>query len=420
MQAFLIWDSAMKIAVIGAGPAGIFGAISAATHNPSAEIAVLEATRQPLAKILISGGGRCNVTHHCFDPAELIKSYPRGSKELRGPFSHFQPRDNVSWFEKHGVRLKIEEDGRIFPASDKSATIANCLLDAAASLGISIRLGSGVKSIEYIIAGGKPPHFEVKIRPNIIELFDRVLLATGGAPQGHRLAETLGHTIIPCVPSLFTFNIADPRLEGLSGVSFKNVKLTLNCDRARKLEQTGDIIVTHWGISGPAVLKLSSWGARALHENKYQADLLINFLPSQTPNRLYQNILDFKKQNGKKRVFSGGPFPLPSRYWRRIVLISGVGKETTWTNLTRDAMKSLINELTNGLFHIDGKGIFKEEFVTCGGINLKEVDFRTMQSKICPGLFFAGEILDIDGLTGGFNFQNAWTTGWLAGANVCR
>ncbi len=408
----------MRIAVIGAGPAGVFGAISAATHNPSAEIAILEATKQPLSKVRISGGGRCNVTNHCFDPAELVKYYPRGNKELRGSFSRFQPRDTVAWFEKHGVPLKVEDDGRMFPITDKSSTIIDCLLNIAATNKIKIRLGARVKSIETISQDVKPPQFEIKFQNGVREQYDRALLATGGNTQGHHLAETLGHTIVPCVPSLFTFKVADPRLDGLSGISFENVKLTLTTNDKKKLEQAGALLITHWGLSGPAVLKLSAWGARILHDNSYQAELAVNLLPNYSSEQLYQMLIVCKEQNGKKRVQGVNVLPVPRRYWSRIVQLTGVAEDTAWMNMTRSAMKSIIAELTHGRFAISGKGVFKDEFVTCGGVSLKEVDFRTLQSKRCPGLYFAGEILDIDGLTGGFNFQNAWTTGWIAGLSM--
>lgn len=408
----------MRIAVAGGGAAGFFGAISAATHNPSAEIVLLEATHQPLNKVRISGGGRCNVTYHCFDPLELAKGYPRGSKELLGPFSRFQPRDTLAWFEKQGVRLKTEGDGRIFPVTDQSSTVVDCLMNTARNLGVQIRLGAGVKSIQTVADAKNTPQFKIELHNGVKERFDRVLLTTGNSPQGHRLAEALGHNIVPCVPSLFTFKISDSRLEGLAGISFEKVKLTLTDGEGNELEQTGPLLITHWGLSGPSVLKLSAWGARMLHKSHYQAGLVVNLQPDFSTEELYRMLVAYKEENSKKRVSTEPVFSIPGRYWSRIVQFVGIAEETTWTNLTREAMSALLSELTGGCLAVSGKGIFKEEFVTCGGVNLKEVDFKTMQSKLCPGLYLAGEILDIDGITGGFNFQSAWTTGWIAGMSM--
>lgn len=408
----------VRIAVAGGGAAGFFGAISAATRNSSVEIVLFEATHQPLNKVRISGGGRCNVTHHCFDPLELAKSYPRGNKELLGPFSRFQPSDTVAWFEKQGVRLKVEEDGRIFPVTDQSSTVVNCLLNKARALRVQIRLGARVKSIQKVVIEKNAQQFEIELQDGMRERYDRVLLATGSSPHGHRLAEALGHTIVPCVPSLFTFKVTDSRLDGLAGISFKKVKLVLTDSDKNQLEQTGDLLITHWGLSGPAVLKLSAWGARMLRQSNYQAELVVNLLPDYSAYQLYRELLAYKEQNSKKRVQKETGFPVPSRYWSRIVQFVGIAEETTWTNISKDTMTALVSELTGGHFTVSGKGIFKEEFVTCGGVNLKEVDFKTMQSKLTPGLYFAGEILDIDGITGGFNFQSAWTTGWIAGLSM--
>jgi len=408
----------VRIAVAGGGASGFFGAISAATHNPSAEIVLLEATHQPLNKVRISGGGRCNVTYHCFDPLELAQGYPRGSQELLGLFSRFQPRDTMAWFEKQGVRLKTEEDGRIFPVTDQSSTVVDCLLNTARALGVQIRLGARVKSIQKVADAKNTPQFEIELQNGVRERFDRVLLTTGNSPHGHRLAEALGHNIVPCVPSLFTFKITDSRLEGLAGISFEKVKLTLSDSERSELEQTGPLLITHWGLSGPAVLKLSAWGARMLHQSHYQAELVVNLLPDYSAEELYRMLLAYKEQNSKKRVSTEPVFSVPGRYWSRIVQFVGIAEETTWTNLTKESLTALLSELTGGCFAISGKGIFKEEFVTCGGVNLKEVDFKTMQSKVSPGLYLAGEILDIDGITGGFNFQSAWTTGWIAGMSM--
>jgi predicted Rossmann fold flavoprotein len=408
----------VRIAVIGGGAAGVFGAIAAATRNQAAEIVIFEAAHQPLGKVRLSGGGRCNLTHHCFDPAALVRYYPRGSKELRGAFHRFQPRDTVAWFESHGVRLKTEEDGRMFPTTDKSATVVDCLLRAASGAGVQIRLDARVKSIETVDADGGSSLFEITSRGESTERFDRVLLATGSGPHGYRFAESLGHSLVPCVPSLFTFKVNDSRLGGLAGVNFDNVKLTMTLPCGKRLNQSGPLLVTHWGLSGPAVLKLSAWGARLLHDNNYRAELVISFLPNHSAEQLHEQLTAFREQHGRKRVHSENALPIPRKYWARVVHAAGIAPECTWTNVTKNATASIISELTRARFNVCGKGPFTEEFVTCGGVSLKEVDFKTMQSKLCPGLYLAGEILDIDGITGGFNLQSAWTTGWIAGRGM--
>jgi predicted Rossmann fold flavoprotein len=408
----------MRIAVVGGGAAGFFGAVSAASQLRSAEIVIFEAGDQPLEKVRVSGGGRCNVTHHCFDPAELVNNYPRGHKELRGPFSRFQPRDTVEWFAQHGVQIKAEDDGRMFPVTDDSGTIIDCLLTTSRDLGIQLRRNARVKSIAAVSGSSDHPQFEIECHDATPERFDRVLLATGSEHQGYRFAQALGHTIVPCVPSLFTFKITDNRLADLSGISFTRVHLAISSGDSRKLEQTGPMLITHWGLSGPAVLKLSAWGARILHDCHYHAELTVNFLPDMTPDQLTAQLLTYKQNNPKKFISTESPVPIPKRYWSRIVQYVGIADETKWTHLSKDAMTSIVAELSRARFAISGKGIFKEEFVTCGGVDLKEVDFKTMQSKLCPGLYLAGEILDIDGITGGFNFQSAWTTGWIAGMSM--
>lgn len=408
----------MRIAVIGGGAAGFFGAIAAATHDPSAEIAIYEATRHPLDKVRISGGGRCNVTYHCFNPVELVKYYPRGSKELRGLFNRFQPRDTVTWFGQHGVTLKVEDDGRMFPTTDQSKTIVDCLSNAAAKSGVQVRLGAKVKKIAAVSCHRDHPQYEIDIPGRTSERFDKVLIATGGSLHGHEMARALGHTTVPGVPSLFTFKVTDRRLEGLAGVGFENVKLTITCNGKHKLVQAGPMLITHWGLSGPAVLKLSAWGARILHDNNYHADLSISFLPEYDSQQLYEELLAFKLRHGRKKVQTGTLLPVPKRYWLRIMQDTGISEETTWANITKQEMSSIISELTAGQFIVSDKGIFKGEFVTCGGVDLGEVDFNNMQSRCCPGLYFAGEVLNIDGVTGGFNFQSAWTTAWIAGMSM--
>ncbi|MBW4690880.1 MAG: NAD(P)/FAD-dependent oxidoreductase [Lyngbya sp. HA4199-MV5] len=399
-----------SIVVVGGGAAGFFGAIACASQHPNTRVTLLEAARQPLAKVRVSGGGRCNVTHACFDPALLVQHYPRGGKALRSPFSRFQARDTVAWFESQGVMLKTEADGRMFPITDDSATIVDCLMETARAVGVKLWQGAAVKAVTR-----KEDGFRVDVKAGEVLSCDRLLLATGSSPQGYAIAQAVGHTIEPPVPSLFTFNITDTRLQDLAGVSVQNAHLRLQTGEKSHLEQTGPLLITHWGLSGPAVLKLSAWGARALHDRQYKATLLVNWLPQTNPDALRQQLLAVKTQLPRRAIATSCPVLIPRRLWERLTSHVGITAETRWAELSNKTLNLLIQELTRGQYTISGKGAFKEEFVTCGGVNLKEVDFKTMESRLCPGLHFAGEILDIDGVTGGFNFQSAWTTGWIAG-----
>ena len=407
----------MRIVVVGAGPAGIFAAIKAAESGKQPRVTVLEATHEPLSKVRISGGGRCNVTHNCFDPVELVKNYPRGHKELRGPFSLFQPRDTVDFFLRRGVKLKAEPDGRMFPITNSSETIIDTLLSAAASARVEIRLGERVRSITAA-TDDSTTRFTIGLFSDKSIESDRVMIATGSSPQGHRLAESLGHTIVPCVPSLFTFKIKDERLLDLSGISFNRVHLQLGIGQKKKLSQTGPMLITHWGLSGPAVLKLSAIGARLLNECHYQGELIINFVPEHDSESIYEQFLSCKSSQPRKQVASQPLFEIPKRYWTRAITAAGIADTQVWADISKLAMRALAQQMTAATFPITGKGVFKDEFVTAGGVNLKEVDFKTMQSRISPGLYFGGEVLDIDGVTGGFNFQSAWTTGWIAGESM--
>jgi hypothetical protein len=402
-------EQSLKIIVIGGGAAGFFGAIACAESAPHAQITLLEAGRQFLSKVLISGGGRCNVTHSCFEAAALVQNYPRGGKALRGAFTQFQPHHTVEWFASRGVQTKTEADGRMFPTTDDSATIANCLLHQAQRAGIQLRTQAAVQSIEKISG-----RFEIELRSGEQLSCDRVLLATGSSPQGYRFAAHLGHTIAAPVPSLFTFNIKDQRLTDLLGISVESVHLRLQ-DGKTKLEQTGPLLITHWGISGPAVLKLSAWGARFLSDRAYQTPLTINWLPQHNPETLRQTLTQARSEFPKRLIASHCPVNLPRRLWERLAGHVGIDREMRWSELSNKTLNAFVLELLQGTYAIAGKGVFKEEFVTCGGITLKEVNFKTMESRVCPGLFLAGEVLDIDGVTGGFNFQSAWTTGWIAG-----
>ncbi|MFE4106914.1 BaiN/RdsA family NAD(P)/FAD-dependent oxidoreductase [Almyronema epifaneia] len=400
----------LKIGVIGGGAAGFFGAIACAKANSQARVVLFEGGRSPLAKVRISGGGRCNVTHHCFDPALLVQHYPRGSKALRGAFSRFQPKDTITWFAQQGVPLKTEADGRMFPVTDDSETIVNCLWEAALNAGVELKTQTTVKAVNR-----QGEQLALQLKSETSFCCDRLLLATGSSPQGIRLAQSLGHTVAPPVPSLFTFNIAEAQLRSLAGIAVEPVALKLTVAGTKPLTQTGPLLITHWGVSGPAVLKLSAWGARALHEAQYQAELQVNWLPQFTAEQVRQQLTAAKAKSPKRAIANYDPFSLPRRLWQYLVHRAEIAAETTWAGLSKKAINQLVSELTQGHYAISGKGVFKDEFVTCGGVHLKEVDFKTMASRRCPGLYFAGEILDIDGITGGFNFQSAWTTGWLAG-----
>ncbi|NER28922.1 MAG: NAD(P)/FAD-dependent oxidoreductase [Symploca sp. SIO1C4] len=409
----------LTIVVIGGGAAGFFGAITCAKTYPQAQVTLLEASRQPLAKVRISGGGRCNVTHACFDPALLVQAYPRGSKALRGAFTRFQPKDTVAWFEAQGVQLKTEADGRIFPVTDSSETIVECLLQAAKAAGVRLYTSAAVKSVSrQLPSSSSQGKFEILLKNEDKLDCDRLLLVTGSNPLGYRWAKNLGHTIESPVPSLFTFNIRDPRLQGLAGVSQREVRLRLPDAGKILREQTGSLLITHWGLSGPVVLKLSAWGARFLNEHHYHTPLIINWLPQYKQESLRELLLKVKSQLSRRLIVSSCPIPISKRLWANLVAGVGIEEQQRWAQLSKGALNQLIQELTQGVYLITGKGIFKEEFVTCGGISLKQVNFKTMESRLCPGLYFAGEILDIDGITGGFNFQSAWTTAWIAGLAI--
>jgi predicted Rossmann fold flavoprotein len=400
-----------QIAIIGGGAAGFFAAITAAECNADAEIILIEASPQPLGKVKISGGGRCNVTHACFDPTTLVQFYPRGQKALRGAFSRFQPQDTIDWFTKRGVQLKTEADGRIFPVTDSSQTIIDCLLQAATNAGVKVWTGTTITNITKTSQG-----FRLSNKTAQSWEVDRLLLATGSNPLGYRWAKQLGHTIEPIVPSLFTFKITDPRLVDLAGISVKTARLHILGEK--KLTQTGPLLITHWGLSGPAVLKLSAWGARVLHDVGYRSQLVVNWLPEITADQLRSTILAVKEQIPQKAIHSNCPVLLPQRLWVSLLHYCQIEAGSLWAGLSNKKLDRLLQELQKGTFQITGKSAFKEEFVTCGGVKLGEIDFKTMSSKVCPGLYFAGEIIDVDGVTGGFNFQNAWTTGWLAGRSI--
>jgi predicted Rossmann fold flavoprotein len=400
-----------QVSVVGGGAAGFFGAITCAEANPAARVTLYEATAHLLAKVKISGGGRCNVTHACFEPRDLVKRYPRGGRELTGAFSRFQPRDTIAWFEARGVALKVEEDGRMFPTTDDSQTIVDCLLAAARKAGVVVRTQCGVKHAERLGAGAG---FRLELTTGEVVTTDRLLLATGGnkANAGFTIARACGHTIETPVPSLFTFHIDDPRLKDLAGVSVEDAATAVV---GTPLKEHGPMLVTHWGLSGPAVLKISAWGARLLAERDYRFSLRVNWAPKFNAETARAELERVRAAEPRKQVTTFCPFGVPLRLWERLVAAAGIAPTAPWTTLGNAALRALAAQVTEAEFAVSGKSLFKDEFVTCGGVKLSEVDFKTMESRLVPGLHFAGEMLDVDGVTGGFNFQAAWTTGWHAG-----
>ncbi|WP_438480392.1 NAD(P)/FAD-dependent oxidoreductase [Oleiharenicola lentus] len=417
--------SKRQVIVVGGGAAGYFAAIACAETNPDCVVTIYEATAHLLAKVKVSGGGRCNVTHACFDPRELVKRYPRGGRELLGAFHRWQPRDTVDWFAQRGVELKTEEDGRMFPVTDSSQTIVDCLQTAAAKAGVTVKTHCGVKLVERVYNKKIDPSvtdeteaaratFRVTLVSGEVVHCDKLMLATGGnkTNTGFEIARQFGHVIEPPVPSLFTFNITDPRLTELAGVSVEEATTAV---RGTNLKERGPLLVTHWGLSGPAVLKISAWGARVLHDTGYKFTLVVNWAPKFTLETARAELERARAANPKKQLGTWGPLGLPSRLWEKLLPAAGIALTTQWAGVPGAALRALAAQITEGEFSVTGKSTFKEEFVTCGGVKLSEVDFKTFESRLVPGLHFAGEVLDIDGVTGGFNFQAAWTGGLLAG-----
>ena len=396
------------VLIVGGGAAGFFTAINLAEKNPNYKIAILERGKEVLTKVRVSGGGRCNVTHACFIPNDLVKFYPRGEKELRGPFHQFCSGDTIEWFEKHGVELKIEEDGRMFPVSDSSQTIIDCFLNATKKYNIEILTGQSVQSIFRSEDNWKVDTNQQTFR------CENLVMTTGSNPKIWEMLEKLGHSIVPPVPSLFTFNIKDKRIKDLMGLSaFASVKV-----QNSKLSASGPLLITHWGMSGPGILRLSAWGARELFDKNYQFILEVNWLNDSTLEETENQLKDLKLEHAKKVVAKKSPFDLPNRLWESLVLASEISLETKWADLSKKQLQNLTLQLTNGKFQVNGKSTFKEEFVTAGGIDLKEINFKTMESKLLPKVYFAGEIVNIDAITGGFNFQNAWTSGFIVSQNI--
>lgn len=404
----------MNVVVIGGGAAGFFAAIRAAEVAPDARVFLLERTDKVLAKVRISGGGRCNTTHACFEPSKLVKHYPRGGRFLKKPFQRFGSRETVTWFAARSVELKAEADGRMFPVSNSSQTIIDCLTSAAERAGVKVRMGAFVRALEPAANG-----FRVVLADGSEIIADRVIVTTGGQPkvEGHAWLAALGHTIVPPVPSLFTFNMPGESIRDLMGVVASPARVRIE---GTELESTGPLLITHWGMSGPAVLKLSAWGARSIHGMGYNFSARINWLGETSEQDVRERLIVLADDIARKQAINADPFGLPKRLWAFLLDKAGIAAERTWGDLPHALRNRMIDLLTNDRYVVQGKTTFKEEFVTAGGVDLADVDPNTMESRVCPGLYFAGEVLDIDGVTGGFNFQAAWTTGYLAGSAMAE
>jgi predicted Rossmann fold flavoprotein len=398
--------------VIGGGAAGFFSAVNVAAQNPAARIAIVDRASKFLSKVKISGGGRCNVTHHCFDVQELIKFYPRGSKQLQQAFNRFQPKDTVEWFNKHGVKLVTESDGRMFPSTNSSQTIVDCLMDEAEKYGVRLMPGCGIKTVtkegtRFLLHTDKEETLSSK----------NVLLACGGFPKKSQydFIASLNIAIVDPVPSLFTFIVKDKSLTELAGIAVP--KATVKQAGSKKIYE-GPVLITHQGLSGPAILKTSAFAARELFERNYAFTLLVNWIPQNNQEQTLQELQQLKQQESKKIIPNARLFCLPERLWLYFIEKAGIAFDTRWADVSNKQLNQLTNLISAFEVQVTGKNTFKDEFVTAGGVDLNEVDFTSMQSKKVSGLYFAGEVLDIDGVTGGFNFQAAWTTGWIAAQHI--
>lgn len=400
------------VIIVGGGAAGFFAAIQCAEHNQELRIAILERGQKVLEKVRVSGGGRCNVTHACFDIRSLIENYPRGKKALLGPFHQFSCTDTVQWFARRGVRLKTEADGRMFPITDNSGTIIYCLSESVRNAGIEVINGEAVSEIEP--PGMEGEVFTLHTRSGNTYTAHKVMIATGSSPQVWNELRRLGYKIVEPVPSLFTFNIADSRIADLAGVSVPLAQVRI---AGMKLETSGPLLITHWGLSGPAILKMSAFAARELADRKYLFEVIVNWVGQSLP-AVEEALIRFKEQNPRKTLASNPFAEIPSRLWQRFLDYIGLDRESTYANCPHRELRKLAAAIAGSVFEVRGKSTFKEEFVTAGGIDLKEINFKRFESKRHPGLFFAGEVLDIDAVTGGFNFQAAWTGGWIAGLSM--
>jgi predicted Rossmann fold flavoprotein len=398
--------------VIGGGAAGFFGAINAASNRPNLNILILEKTNKLLSKVRVSGGGRCNVTHHCFEPTPLSKHYPRGQRELKKLFRLFQAKDVVAWFDQRGVKLKTEGDGRMFPVTNQSETIIECFLSEANRLKIEIENKCEVvkverKGEEFLVIDSNQRNYKAK----------KILVANGGSPKrsAYQWVEQLGHSVANPIPSLFTFNDSAKKLKDLMGVSVENATVQI---AGSKFKESGPVLITHWGLSGPAVIKLSAWAAEYLFQKNYEFVALVNWTGQNAEDEVRGSLNTYRLDHPKQKIIGHALYGLPNRLWARLCLLSEIDEMKIWGEIPKKNLNRLIENLVRCEFRIKGKTTFKEEFVTCGGVSLDEIDLNTMESKIVPGVYFAGEVLDIDGETGGFNFQSAWTTAYVAAAAI--
>lgn len=404
----------VDVIIVGGGAAGFFTAINLVENNPVLKVIILERSSEVLTKVRISGGGRCNVTHAQFSPKDLSQNYPRGEKELLGPFHTFMTGDTIEWFEKKGVPLKIEEDGRMFPESNTSKTIIDCFLDEAERLHIEVLKQHPVKSIQK-----KENDWMVATEQNNYKA-KKIVIATGSNVKIWKLLTKLGHTTLPPIPSLFTFNIKDSRIKDLPGIATNASVSILYKNHKTNLESEGPLLITHWGLSGPAILKLSAWGAIDLYHLNYHFKIKVNWIPSETMDTILEKLKNLKALNTKQSVLKYAQLEVPKRLWQSLAVSSGIEEAQKWAETTNKQLQELALQLTNSVLQVDGKSTFKEEFVTAGGIDLKEINFKRYESKIHKDLFFAGEVLNIDAVTGGFNFQNAWTGGYIVAKSIAE
>lgn len=398
------------IAVIGGGASGFFAAISAKEANPSGEVKIFEKTSNLLSKVRISGGGRCNVTHACFDPVQLSRFYPRGSKELLSPFTRFQPTDTINWFSRFGVKIVAEDDGRMFPAGNNSSEIVNCFINTAERLNITVHRKFELKNIAPLSNGAAG--WELCFANGEVIFAEKVILAGGSSQELLKLLSGIGYKIEPPVPSLFTFNIRDAFLEGLQGISVADAHVSVE---GTKLKQSGPLLITHWGLSGPVILKLSAWGARVLSELKYHFTLAVNWTAGKNSDEVFTLLHSLKNEQPEVKLSSKPLFSIAQKLWRKFLGKADIAESLQMKDISQKKLRVLAELLCNQKFLAEGKSTFKEEFVTCGGISLRQINFTTMESRLHKNIYFTGELLDIDAITGGFNFQACWTTGWIAG-----